>query len=118
MELGDADDPMNSWRFGESAELFSYSLVGMHPTMSGFTAILPRAALEALAKSSEVAQPGWDALCGVLRQGSPGGRVPLLPPGSPFLFAGTVLDAPSAAVYVLKRSGAVTGMLISSEAAE
>lgn len=35
MELGDLDDPMNAWHFGERDELFKYRLIGTHPTMSG-----------------------------------------------------------------------------------
>lgn len=36
---------------------------------------------------------------------------------TPFLFAGTVLDAPAAAVYQLKQDGKVVGVCVSSEAA-
>jgi hypothetical protein len=36
----------------------------------------------------------------------------------PLLFAGSVLDAPAAAVYQLKRGGEVVGVAVSSEAAE
>jgi hypothetical protein len=123
MELGDADDPMNAWHFGERAELFSYSLIGTHPTMSGFTAIMPRATLAALAAEQPAelpaVNPGWEVFSAALRAGSAGGpTAPALPLDSPFLFAGTVLDAPAVAVYVLKRAGVVTGLSISSEAAE
>jgi hypothetical protein len=37
---------------------------------------------------------------------------------TPFLFAGTVLDAPAAAVYQLKKDGQIVGVAVSSEAAE
>jgi hypothetical protein len=41
-ELGEADDPANSWSFGRDAEVFQYTFVGVHPTQSGARR-LPRA---------------------------------------------------------------------------
>jgi hypothetical protein len=35
MELGDMDDPLNCWFFGQRDEIFKYRLMGTLPTMSG-----------------------------------------------------------------------------------
>ena len=34
-ELGDMDDPLNAWMFGQRDELFKYRLLGSHKTQSG-----------------------------------------------------------------------------------
>ena len=34
-ELGEGDEPLNSWAFGEQGELFRYRLVGQHRVQSG-----------------------------------------------------------------------------------
>lgn len=79
---------------------------------AGFSSAVPRAALEAIAAdgAAAVALADW----ATFRQGALEGRVP-----PPFLWAGTVLDAPAAAVYALSEAGrGVVGLALSSEAAD
>eukprot|EP00878_Enallax_costatus_P026578 GHUV01028526.1.p1 GENE.GHUV01028526.1~~GHUV01028526.1.p1 ORF type:complete len:132 (+),score=39.21 GHUV01028526.1:423-818(+) len=113
MELGDMDDPMNAWFFGQKDEFFKYRLVGTHPTMSGFTCIIEQEQLaEVCAGHDTAGLPEWEDFKADLRAGDihfPSVR-------TPFLFAGTVLDAPAAAVYQLKQDGNLVGIAISSEA--
>uniref|UniRef100_A0A383WIB6 Uncharacterized protein n=1 Tax=Tetradesmus obliquus TaxID=3088 RepID=A0A383WIB6_TETOB len=117
MELGDADDPLNAWYFGAKDELFAYRLMGQHATMSGFAAIIELEQLQAIASGSAAATaglPAWPDFKADLQEG----RLHFPSVRSPFLFAGTVLDAPAAAVYQLKKEGQVVGVAISSEATE
>ncbi|KAF8061385.1 Acad10 [Scenedesmus sp. PABB004] len=103
MELGDHDDPMNAWFFGERAELFSYRLIGSHATMSGFTSAIAAPRLAAIAAGGEEAGalPRWDELRAALAGGAAGGAA------GPFLFVGGVLDSPAAALYALQRGGRI-----------
>eukprot|EP00879_Flechtneria_rotunda_P021954 GHRR01023151.1.p3 GENE.GHRR01023151.1~~GHRR01023151.1.p3 ORF type:complete len:116 (+),score=38.53 GHRR01023151.1:1635-1982(+) len=114
MELGDADDPLNAWYFGKMDEIFKYRLMGHHPTMSGFTSIVEREQLEELATATgSLGLPDWEDFKADLQAGEitfPSIRVP-------FLFAGTVLDSPAAAVYQLTEGKQLVGLAVSSEAA-
>lgn len=85
---------------------------------AGFTSAITRASLDALAAGdgAGVRQelPDWPTLQQQLAQ--QGGS--LQPPPAPFLFIGTVLDAPAATVYALSEPGqGVVGVAVSSEAA-
>ncbi len=44
LELSDADDPANSYVFGEPAEVFEYTFVGPASTRSGFVSLITRGA--------------------------------------------------------------------------
>ncbi len=48
-ELGDMDDPINAWIFGQRDELFKYRLIGSHKTQSG--------------QKYEAGEVGMDATC-------------------------------------------------------
>ena len=43
-QLGDADEPQNSYVFGEVAEIFEYTFVGPVSTGSGFVSLIARGA--------------------------------------------------------------------------
>ena len=66
-QLGDADEPQNSYVFGEVAEIFEYDFVGPVSTGSGFVSLIARGAppspicLLACASRRPVVQAG--ALC-------------------------------------------------------
>jgi hypothetical protein len=44
LELSDADDPANSYVFGEPAEVFEYTFVGPASTRSGYVSLITRGA--------------------------------------------------------------------------
>lgn len=82
---------------------------------TGFTSVIEKQQLESLCGAGGAAGlPEWGDFKADLLEGRvsfPSIRVPLL-------FAGSVLDAPAAAVYQLTRDGEVVGVAVSSEAAE
>ncbi|KAI8469376.1 MAG: hypothetical protein J3K34DRAFT_423838 [Monoraphidium minutum] len=110
-ELGDMDDPMDEWIFGERDEIFRYTCVGMAGTQSGFTSLITRDALEK-AQSGSVPLPPWEEFRGMLAEGA--AKFPSRK--HPFLFAGHIVESPEAAVYTLSRGGSIVGVLLSSEA--
>lgn len=60
LELGDGDDPMNSWAFGRRGEIFEYRLVGVAATRSGYVGLITAAALAA-ARAELAARRGGGA---------------------------------------------------------
>lgn len=110
-ELGDTDDPHNSWTFGETGEFFQYSYVGDHSCASGWTSIITHQELLKLGRSQH--RPRFEDLL-IAMESSKTARWPV--DGFPFLFAGKILEAPSASVWTLKKGSKLTGLMVSSNA--
>uniref|UniRef100_A0A7S0REX9 3-hydroxyisobutyryl-CoA hydrolase n=1 Tax=Chlamydomonas leiostraca TaxID=1034604 RepID=A0A7S0REX9_9CHLO len=126
LELGDMDDPLNAWCWGDRGEIFQYTLAGTHTTRSGYSALIPRADLEALLQQNTTkkghaagAAPSWQAFVKALAQpdAATGGAGTGSDTIRPFLFAGRIVESDLASVYVLKSGSDVTGVMVSSVAA-
>lgn len=115
-ELGDTDEPLNSWAFGQRREeVFLYRLVGQHRTQSGFTSIIPLDLLNSVIQGRVSGLPSWGEVHGMMR--ASGGRGAHLKAPSlkhPFLFAGRMVESDVASVYTLTEQNQVVGLLISS----
>ncbi|KAG1659301.1 hypothetical protein FOA52_003657 [Chlamydomonas sp. UWO 241] len=110
-EMGDGDDPLNAWVFGQQDEIFRYRLMGQHTTQSGFTSVLPRSIMAAVAAGKVDGLPSWLEFTIILER-NPKFRITMK---HPFLFAGRVVESHAASVYSLTSDGVVTGVLVSSE---
>eukprot|EP00775_Hariotina_reticulata_P010192 gene10192-10353_t len=94
MELGDMDDPLNCWFFGQRDEIFKYRLMGTHPTMSGFISFIEQQTLRDICDGSEAAGlPEWDDFRADLQ----GGLIHFPSIRTPFLFADLIRGVPSGA---------------------
>ncbi|KAK9823022.1 hypothetical protein WJX81_007936 [Elliptochloris bilobata] len=119
-QLGDADEPQNSYVFGEAAEIFEYDFVGPVSTGSGFVSLIARGAYEDLRREQRDGSsrwPSWAAAARLLREGADALEWPRA--DLPFLFAGSILEADKVQVYV-KNDGAknVMGVMVASDAEE
>lgn len=108
-ELGEADDPMSSWIFGQRAEIFQYSFAGNVRTQSGWVGAITADSWEDMRASKEVS---WDALQSRAAQAE--GGLKGCTPGQPFLFVGQILEAAGAAVYVKREGGKLQGLMIAT----
>ncbi|GAX74467.1 hypothetical protein CEUSTIGMA_g1916.t1 [Chlamydomonas eustigma] len=111
-ELGEGEDPMNSWVYGRPAELFQYKLIGQHMTQSGYTSVIEQKLLASICSGQVTGLPSW-LEAKMLIDGKR--RLPSL--RLPFLFAGRILESEAAAVYQWSdQQGVMQGILLSSEA--
>ncbi|KAG2482646.1 hypothetical protein HYH03_018419 [Edaphochlamys debaryana] len=111
MELADMDEPGNNWYFGdERAEIFEYKLLGEVPAQSGFTSFLYRDTLDRIRTGEAQGLPSWAQFTELTSD-----TVKWPTRKTPFLFAGRIVEASAAALYVLEREGQVKGVLVSSE---
>lgn len=111
LELGDADDPMSQWVFGQAMEIFQCKFQGSVATQSGWVSVITRPALEGLYKDQARAVQ-WDALRESAEDA--GGVLVGATPQQPFLFMGQILEAASAHVYSSNHGQELTGVLIST----
>jgi hypothetical protein len=82
---------------------------------AGFTSAIEKEQLESLCEEGgDAGLPEWDDF----KEDLVAGNISFPSIRTPFLFAGTVLDAPAAAVYQLNKDGQIVGVAVSSEAAE
>lgn len=82
---------------------------------AGFTSVIEKQQLASLCEEGgDTGLPEWEDF----KEDLLAGKISFPSIRVPFLFAGTVLDAPAAAVYQLKKAGEVVGVAVSSEAAE
>lgn len=118
-QLGETDDPGNSWVFGEEGELFEQKLLGSHQVESGFTSIITAEAFDKLQQGADDSVrsklPTWSEFTKIVTGDN--ARWPY-PQSQPlFLFAGTMVESDMASVYRNPASGeAVTGLVISTNA--
>ena len=118
-ELGEMDDPGNSWVFGEEGELFEQKLLGSHKVESGFTSIITAEAFDNLQPGADdnvrLKLPAWSEFTKIVTGDNVRWPYPQSQPV--FLFAGTMVESDMASVYRNPASGdAVTGLVISTNA--
>lgn len=116
LTLGDMDDPMSFWTFGPPAEVFQLAFCGTHTVVSGWTCLCKTEDLEKAIRG-DLVTISWKEFS---RLAANEGGQRLINPvarhgGLPLLFAGRVLDCPSASVFKLDRRGAVEGLTIAND---
>ncbi len=103
-ELGDADEPTNSYSFGERAELFQLKFVGKCRCQSGYVGLI---AAESL-KGRRKAPWDWEGFrAGVDRE-----TISFPHEASGFLFAGPIVHSDSVSVFKHEVGGKVAGLVI------
>eukprot|EP00884_Botryococcus_braunii_P009445 jgi/Botrbrau1/18501/Bobra.0072s0080.1 len=103
-ELGEADDPMNSWIFGKRGEIFELRFVGTIPCQSGYACATSGSPTD---WSSLEADLPWSTLKQKIDDGL------ALP--SPIIWAGKILETPEASIYVKMSSEAsIEGIKVTS----
>lgn len=118
-QLGEMDDPGNSWVFGQEGELFEQKLLGSHKVTSGFTSIITAEAFDELQRGADASihmkLPSWSDFTKFATGHDVQWPHPQLQ--SLFLFAGTMVESDMASVYQNPSSGeSVTGLVISTNA--
>eukprot|EP01023_Acetabularia_acetabulum_P069200 TRINITY_DN9971_c0_g1_i1.p1 TRINITY_DN9971_c0_g1~~TRINITY_DN9971_c0_g1_i1.p1 ORF type:complete len:186 (-),score=19.90 TRINITY_DN9971_c0_g1_i1:127-684(-) len=108
-ELGEFDDPMNSWYFGKKAEIFQYKFLGSHKVVSGWSGIICESVLQEWKKGKEVI-PRLN-----LQQFNKHLDEIQNFQNTPLIFAGRVVDCSQASVYKLGSNGETSGIMIQSD---
>lgn len=66
-QLGEMDDPGNSWVFGVEGDLFEQKLLGSHKIVSGFTSIITAEAFHEMQRGAkerlQLKLPSWSEFC-------------------------------------------------------
>jgi len=103
MELGDMDDPQSHWTFGQPGEIFQYRYVGSHVVVSGWTCAVLAETLHEITSGQRPPSPRAWARFSKLAQGNDRVLSSSLQDADlpQMLFAGRLLDCPSASVYEL-----------------
>lgn len=120
-QLGDMDNPGNSWIFGEEGELFEQKHLGSHTVDSGFTSIVTAEAFAEIQRGpKDVVQlklPTWEQFTDIMSGDEVTWPNPQLQPL--MLFAGRMVESDTASVYRNPSSGDnVTGIVITTSADE
>ena len=118
-QLGELDDPGNSWVFGEEGELFEQKLLGSHKIESGYTSIITAEAFDEMQRganeSLQLKLPSWSEFVKIVTGEAIEWPHPKLQPL--FHFAGTMVESNIANVYRNPASGSLlTGLVISTNA--
>ena len=118
-QLGEMDDPGNSWVFGEEGELFEHKLLGSHKIVSGYTSIITSEAFEKLQEGSnerlQLKLPSWSEFVRIITGEMVEWPHPKLQPL--FLFAGAMIESDVANVYRNPACGSwLKGLVISTSA--
>ena len=119
-QLGEMDDPGNSWVFGEEGELFEQKLLGSHKIISGYTSIITSEAFDEMQRgakeSLQLKLPSWSEFVKIVTGDSVAWPSPKLQPL--FLFAGRMVESDVANVYRNPAAGSVVSGLVISTSAE
>lgn len=120
-QLGDLDNPGNSWVFGEEGELFEQKLLGSHTVESGFTSIVTAEALSEIRTGFQgelqLKLPSWEQFKSIVHDDNTQWPHPCLQPV--FLFAGHMIESDTGSVYRTPASGSrMTGLTISTNSEE
>ena len=118
-QMGEMDDPGNSWVFGEEGELFEHKLLGSHKIASGYTSIITAEAFDEMQRganeSLQLKLPSWSDFVKIVNGDMVEWPNPKLQPL--FLFAGTMVQSDVANVYRNPASGpSLRGLVISTSA--
>ena len=118
-QLGEMDDPGNSWVFGEEGELFEHKLLGSHKIDSGYTSIITAEAFDEMqqgaTESLQLKLPSWSEFVKIVTCDMVEWPNPKLQPL--FLFAGTMVQSDIANVYRNPASSpSLRGIVISTSA--
>lgn len=120
-ELGDMDNPGNSWVFGKAGELFEQKLLGSHAITSGFTSIVTAEAIDEMQHGPEgsvqMKLPTWEQFKDIIHDDNVEWPHPQLQPL--LLFAGYMVESDIGSVYQNPASGNnITGLTISTSSEE
>ena len=107
-ELGEGDEPSNSYSFGKKAEFFEQIFSGRCQCRSGYVGVKLAEAIE------NVSENKWAAL----RERIDKELISFPDAESGLLFAGPVVQADSVSVYKSTESGIITGLTLSADAEE
>lgn len=108
-ELGDADEPTNSYSFGKQAEFFRLKFVGKCRCQSGYVGLIPSERLRETGAELE-----WEGF----REGVDRETLGFPHEASGYLFAGPVVQSDSVSVFKHEEGGEIAGLLITSDAEE
>ena len=107
-ELGEGDEPSNSYSFGKKAEFFEQTFSGKCFCQSGYVGIK-------LAESKvDVSRKDWAKL----RERIDKDSISFPDSESGLLFAGPVVQADSVSVYKVMESSKITGITLTADAEE
>jgi hypothetical protein len=113
-ELGDFDEPLNSWLVGATDEIFRYRMVGEHQVKSGFTSALPLALLRSISEGKVTGLPTWLEV-EIRIKSAKGLRLPSVT--VPFVFLGRIIESDTASMYTLGLKTQETGIIITASPA-
>ena len=113
-ELGDFDEPLNSWLVGASDEIFRYRMVGEHQVKSGFTSALPLTLLRSISEGKVTGLPTWLEV-EIRIKSAKGLRLPSVT--VPFIFLGRIIESDTASVYTLGLKTKETGIMVTASPA-
>jgi hypothetical protein len=108
-ELGDADEPTNSYSFGKHAEFFKLKFVGKCQCQSGYVGLIASESMGGARAALD-----WEAF----REGVDQETISFPNKDTGFLFAGPVVHSDSVSVFKFEEGGRVAGLLITSDAEE
>ena len=108
-ELGDGDEPTNSYSFGERAEFFQITFSGKCLCQSGYVGIKMTNAVQASCTEAE-----WVKLKGRIDEE----LIQFPDEESGLLFAGPVVQASSMSVYRFVEAGKVSGLVLNADVEE
>lgn len=106
-ELGDADEPTNSYHFGKQAEVFDLIYCGKAQCKSGYVGVITK---ERLQQSN----PSWTELKDKIDMET----ISFPDNQSGLEFAGPVVQADSISVYKYEEAGQIKGLVLSSDVEE
>lgn len=120
-QLGDMDNPGNSWVFGEDGELFEQRLLGSHTIESGFTSIITAEAFNEIQHGPKGALqlklPSWEQFKQIVYHDDVKWPHPQLQPL--IIFAGHMIESDTGSVYRNPASGShLAGLTISTSSEE
>uniref|UniRef100_A0A061S358 Uncharacterized protein n=1 Tax=Tetraselmis sp. GSL018 TaxID=582737 RepID=A0A061S358_9CHLO len=116
LSLEDSDDPLGAWTVGDSAEIFQYKFTGSHTVRSGWTSVCETKVVNDVLQGNRTLISWRDFLELVKQEGGERLTSPITKhEGLPLLFAGRLLDCPSASVYTFSKNGSIRGMMMTND---
>ncbi len=116
-ELEEGDTPGVTWYFAEKGELFEYTFKGSLPIISGFFSIIDSERIQAFIARGHKPSPDWWTWQEFTKHFREDMRYPQ---GEhfPVLFAGRIVEAASASVFIKGHGSEIQGLQISGDSEE
>lgn len=116
-ELGEGDNPENSWFFAKKGELFEYTFRGSFPVISGYASLIHSREIRSFQEDGYKPKSGWwtwDEFKRHFRDDMP------FPQGQhfPVLFAGRIVEAASASVFSIGQGPNIQGLQLAGDSEE